>query len=184
MITFANLPDSDTFKSTGIAQHVFVPGAAAPELRELLRDHTSWVTLPPAPTAVASRLPVLLHEIRNVTGWSQRDLAEILHTSHTTVRRLETDGRVTARSRTSAARITPLHGVLTRLVRVAGNPQTLATALLTDDGRGKATDFLRAGQWSRAFTVALDVLNGPPPTMLAPKPDWALRQPATREIRH
>ncbi|WP_165486215.1 helix-turn-helix transcriptional regulator [Frankia sp. Cppng1_Ct_nod] len=86
---------------------------------DLLAECTAWVQLPPAPTKATSRLPTLVREVRRLTGWSQRDLADILGTSHTTVRKLETDGRVTARSRETAARVAPLHGVLSRLARAA-----------------------------------------------------------------
>jgi hypothetical protein len=74
--------------------------------------------------------------------------------------------------------------VLIRLARVAGDPQTLATALVTDTDRGTPGKLLRDGQWSRAFTAAIDILSGPRPAMLAPKPGWAPPRAPTREIRH
>ena len=183
MSTFATLPASSPFDEVGSDESWVKPPARA-ELTELLRAHTAWITLPPPPTVAVSRLPGLVRDIRLLTGWSQRELGEILHTSHTTVRRLETDGRVTARSRQSAARVTPLHGVLSRLAKVARTPERLATALATDSGRGTPAQLLREGQWSRAFTAALDALNGPRPAMLAPHPSWAPPRAATREIRH
>ncbi len=96
---------------------------------------------------------MLRHEIRDLTGWSERELSKVL-----------------GRSRGAAARLVALHGVLARLGRVAGEPQALATALDADDGRGSAVSMLRAQQWSRAFTTALDHLHGPRPAMVVPDP--------------
>jgi len=96
---------------------------------------------------------VLSHEIRDLTGWSEPELSRVL-----------------GRSRGAAARLVALHGVLARLGRVAGEPQALATALDADDGRGSAVSMLRAQQWSRAFTTALDHLHGPRPAMVVPDP--------------
>jgi len=108
---------------------------------------------------------VLRHEIRDVTGWSERELSGVL-----------------GRSRGgAAARLVALHGVLARLGRVAGEPQALATALGTDDGAGAAIGMLRAQQWSRAFTTALDHLHGPRPRMVVPEPGRPLLA-ATRAL--
>jgi len=111
----------------------------------------------PAPT-------VLSHEIRDLTGWSEPELSGVL-----------------GRSRGAAARLVALHGVLARLGRVAGEPQALATALDADDGRGSAVSMLRAQQWSRAFTTALDHLHGPRPRMVVPEPGRPLLA-ATRAL--
>jgi len=94
---------------------------------------------------------VLSHEIRDLTGWSEPELSRVL-----------------GRSRGAAARLVALHGVLLRLGRVADDQQALATALGTDDGAGAAIGMLRAQQWSRAFTTALDHLHGPRPRMAVP----------------
>jgi len=95
---------------------------------------------------------VLRHEIRDLTGWSERELSGVL-----------------GRSRGAAARLVALHGVLARLGGVAGSPQALATVLGADEGTGSAVSMLRAQQWSRAFTTALDHLRGPRPRMVVPE---------------
>jgi len=184
-IAFAGMPGFVAVVPTSPFPQFVVPRMGATEIADLLRQHTAWITLPPAPTTAVSRLPALLRESRSLTGWSRRDLAEILHTSHTTVGRLETDGRVTARSRDSAARVASLHAVLVRLARVASSPGALGAALVTKAGSGPtAAELLREGQWPRAFTVALDVLQGPRPTMLAPAASWTPPAAATRELRY
>jgi transcriptional regulator with XRE-family HTH domain len=183
-IAFASPPGFALMPSSP-AQQFVVPMMSATEIADLLRQYTAWITLPPAPTTAVSRLPGLLRESRSLTGWSGRDLAEILHTSHTTVRRLETGGSVTARSRDTAARVASLHAVLVRLARVASSPGALGAALVTDAGSGSTpAELLREGQWSRAFTAALDVLQGPRPTILSPAAWPAPPMAATRELRY
>lgn len=184
-IALAGTPGFVALMPASPSQPFVVPGTGAAEIADFLRQYTGWIALPPAPTVAVSRLPALLRETRALTGWSQRDLAEILHTSHTTVRRLETDGRVTARSRDTAARAASLHAVLVRLARVASSPGALGAALVTDSLSGAtAAGLLREGQWSRAFTTALDALHGPKHTMLAPVARSAPPMAATRELWH
>jgi len=151
------------------------PGADA------YRDVLAWIVLPTAPTEPPSPVPGLLHEVSAMTGWARRDLAELLRTSHTTVGRLSADGRVTPRTRDVASRLAELHAVLVRLFRVAGGPEPLRQALTRDTANGNATQLLREGDWTAAYTTALDVLRGPRPTMLgASSPPM---QAATRELR-
>jgi len=107
---------------------------------------------------------VLSHEIRDLTGWSEPELSAVAGTEGGDI-----------------ARIAALHGVLSRLSRVAGNPAALVAALGADDGRGSAVEMLRSQLWSRAFLIALDHLNGPRPGMVVPEPGWPLLA-ATREL--
>ncbi len=107
---------------------------------------------------------MLSHEIRDLTGWSEPELSGVL-----------------GRSCGDVDRIAALHGVLLRLGRVADDQQALATALGTDDGAGAAIGMLRAQQWSRAFTTALDHLHGPRPAMVVPEPGRPLLA-ATRAL--
>jgi len=105
----------------------------------------------------------LSHEIRDLTGWTERELSGVLERS------------------CNPARFVALHGVLARLGRVAGDQQALATVLGADDGTGSAIGMLRAQQWSRAFTTALDHLHGPRPEMVVPEPGRELPA-ATRAL--
>lgn len=157
----------------------------AVSIERVFAGSTSWIALPGRPNPVAgsssSRLTRLLTESRTFTGWSQRDLASVLGTSHTTVRRLEADGRVTPRSRDIAARAAQLHGVLARLSPLTTGPEHLATMLATPGPTGTPADLLRAGDWSRAYLLALDLLRPPTDGMLGASPVPML--PATRELR-
>lgn len=159
-----------------------LPAARAQGIQRYLQGYTAWIQLPEAPTEPTSRLPRLLNEARSVTGWSQREIADILGTSHTTIRRLETDGRVTIKSRDVAARAAQLHAVLIRLARIAGSPETLATALATTVDGTTAAVLLREANWSHAFTTALDAVRGPRPGFLG-TPPGSIPADATRELR-
>jgi transcriptional regulator with XRE-family HTH domain len=152
-------------------------------LEAVLEQYTRWVILPERLTTPATAgLPILVRRCRELTGWSIRELASVLGTSHTTIRMFETEGRVTARSRDPASRVRPLLGVLSRLSRVAGHPERLGLALATSLDTGeRPIDLLNQQQWARAFTVALDVLRGPRPDMLVPQDDWDAPL-ATREM--
>lgn len=158
-------------------------GHVGRSLEALVEQYTCWVVLPARVAAPGSTLPRLIRRCRELTGWSGRDLAFVLGTSHTTVRMFEAGGRVTARSREAASRVRPLLGVLSRLERVAGSRERLALALATPLDTGeKAGDLLAQQDWARAFTVGLDVLHGPRTDMLAPQDGWDAPL-ATREMR-
>ena len=148
---------------------------------DIFKDSTAWIVLPAEPAEPVSPLPRLIRETREMTGWAQRDLANVLRTSHTTVRRLETDGRVTTRSRAIATRAAELHAVLVRLARIAGGSEALVVALGQTVRGTTALDLLREGEWSKAYTAALDAVRGPRPAMLGAAN--VPIKPATREIR-
>ncbi|MEW2569105.1 helix-turn-helix transcriptional regulator [Streptomyces sp. NPDC047070] len=128
----------------------------------LLREFTCWVEIPEAPDELVSPMPGMIREIRSWTGWSQRDLGEVLHTSHTTVRKLESDSRVTAKSRPAASLVPALHNLARRLYRAAeGDLDRLSVALATPGPNGlSATQHLVDGAFPRAYSVALEALQG------------------------
>ncbi len=150
-------------------------------LIDIFKTSTAWILLPAEPADPVSPLPRLLQEIRDMTGWAQRDLADVLRTSHTTVGRLGATGRVTARTRATATRAAELHAVLVRLARVATGPEALVVALSRSERGATPLDLLRDGEWSRAYTAALDAIRGPRPAMLGAA--QAPVRAATRELR-
>lgn len=160
----------------------FLARQESPDLEALARQFLSWLVLPEQAAPPEPPLSQRVRRIRAVTDWSYRDLADVIGTSHTTVRMFEANGRVTARSRDAAARIAPLAGVLARLSHVASSPHELALALETPvDSGERAIDALSSADWGRAFIVGLDALRGPRPDMLSPRDDWPIL-PATREM--
>lgn len=152
-----------------------------PPWADVYRDALAWIVLPAASAELPSPVPGLLLEVGAMTGWSRRDLADVLGTSHTTVGRLSANGRVTSRTRNVTSRLAELHAVIVRLFRVAGGQESLRQALTRDTKNGRASQLLREGDWAAAYTTALDVLRSPRPTMLGAS--GYPMQAATRELR-
>jgi DNA-binding XRE family transcriptional regulator len=169
---WGNLLDSTDYPPS---PWLFLPSSSGAPARPL-HDFSSWVTLPSALPSTRSTLPQLIRQIREWTGWSQREMATLLQISHTTVRKLESDGRVTARSRAAATRVAPIHDLVRRAAVVAGfDQQRLATALSTSDERGRRpTDLIAGGHYSLAYVAALRALRGARTAMLAPTGDRAI----------
>jgi transcriptional regulator with XRE-family HTH domain len=144
-------------------------------LEELLATHTAWVQLP-------STHADLLRQVNELTGWSFRDIAELVGTSHTTVGKLANGAAATSRSADAAERIAPLLEVLTRVSRLVAPGRDL-NSVLNELGPGGETprDVLRSGDWSRALLSAMDVINGPRPARPQLRPG-VRRERATREL--
>ncbi|MEV1047670.1 hypothetical protein [Streptomyces sp. NPDC049916] len=136
--------------------------------RNFLSDFTRWVDIPESADEIASPLPQMIREIRSWTGWSQRYLGEVLGTSHTTVRKLETDGTVSPKSRPAATRVPALHNLMRRLYQAAGaNPNRLSVALEIRGNDGQtAIALLISENFPRAYSRALEALHGPREDML------------------
>lgn len=144
-------------------------------LDQLLATHTAWVQLP-------STYADLLRQVYELTGWSFRDIAEVVGTSHTTVGKLANGVVPTSRSASAADRIEPMLDVLTRLSHLVPKGSELAAVLEQPAASGETPrKVLRSGEWSRALLLAMDVINGPRPE----RPQLRLgvrRERATREL--
>lgn len=144
-------------------------------LDELLATHTAWVQLP-------STYADLLRQVNELTGWSFRDIAEVVGTSHTTVGKLANGSVPTSRSADAAERIEPMLDVLTRVSRLVAPGRDLAAVLEEPTADGETPlEVLRSGDWSRALLAAMDVINGPRPAGPRLRPG-VRRERATREL--
>lgn len=144
-------------------------------LDELLAAHTAWVRLP-------STYADLLRQVNELTGWSFRDIAEIVGTSHTTVGKLANGATPTSRSADAAERIAPLLDVLTRVSRLVAAGRDLNAVLGESTPEGETPhEVLRSGDWSRALLTAMDVINGPRPARPQLRPG-ARRERGTQEL--
>jgi transcriptional regulator with XRE-family HTH domain len=145
-------------------------------------EYTAWVRIPYAVPPASSGISVLVRDVRRLTKWSQRDMAGLLGVSHTTIRKLETEGRVTARTREAASKVRSIHGVIVRLAKVARTPEALSVLLASEDAvEGELLGLLRAGEYPKALLLGLRRLNGPRPSMLSLGDDRPML-PATREL--
>jgi transcriptional regulator with XRE-family HTH domain len=159
---------------------------AVPEFDHFVADFTRWVMLPPAAPGLPVPLPGLQEQIRSIremTNWSSRDIGGLIGTSHTTVQKFESTGRISDRSTSAAIKVRPLLTVLRRLRRQVSGPDELVIALVTETGDGlTAKQLLAEGNWSEAYIVGLDAIRGPQPEMRGRRKDVPVLA-ATRELR-
>lgn len=123
----------------------------------------SWrIVLPTSDPLPAPNLQQAVRHLRQWTQWSSRRLAEVLVTSHTTIRAVE-NGRplVGGHSGDLRHRLIEAHEVVKRVFLLADRDPGKAAMVLdtTLPGRRSAVDELRAGEPGRAYIVALDVIR-------------------------
>jgi hypothetical protein len=124
-----------------------------------------WVIVLPVPELHrAPSMQRAVRELRQWTGWSARRVAEVLGTSHTTIRALE-GGRslVEGHSGNLRRRLTDAHDVAERVLVLADRDPERAGMVLgsAPPGRRSAAEELRAGDPGRAYLAAIDVLRPP-----------------------
>lgn len=124
------------------------------------------------PTTVARRAPDvqrMISEVRAWTGWSSRQLARILGTSHTTILNAE-GGRplLALRSGDLRRRIGDVYNVVERVHLLAERDAgTTSQLLAAAPRRGQsAAEALRAGRPEKAYLAAIDALKPRPTGML------------------
>lgn len=140
---------------------VYAPVRAA--ARELRQFFTLWVF--PAPQRPSQLLDPqrLALELHDWTGWSDRTLAQVLGTSHPTVRAL-LEGRGATTSRTAAvrARLRAVHEVVGRVNALAGGSASATGRVLGElplGGTRRPLDYLCAGDMPAAYLAAMDLLR-------------------------
>ena len=137
---------------------------------ERLNTHDTFWTIGDWPIAVPAvvshavpRLQRVIGEIRDRTGWSVRHLAEIVGSSHTTIRNAE-QGRplVSGHSGGLRQRLVETHDLIERIyVLVNRDPERTAIVLATAaTGRRSAVEeLLTTGDPGRAYLAALDAIR-------------------------
>lgn len=124
------------------------------------------------PKLIVHRAPDVQHMLGDIeawTGWSKRQLAGVLGTSHTTVRNAAA-GRplLAARSGDLRRRVANTHNLVGRVFVLAGRDAP-ETARILEASQGEnlaAIDALRATNYEHAYVAALDVLRPRPTGML------------------
>lgn len=120
-----------------------------------------WVRVPklaPRPTPGAQRMT---REIRRVTGWSQRKVAQVLGITHPTVRALE-EGRSGHRDPALFERLVQTHAVIARVHLLLGG-NAVDTGRVLDTAPSNSTDtaaqLLAASRPGASLAAALDVIR-------------------------
>jgi hypothetical protein len=129
-----------------------------------------WVLV--LPTTAVRRAPDvqrMISEVRTWTGWSSRQLARALGTSHTTVLNAEAGRPLLAlRSGDLRRRVGEAHDVVERIHLLADrDADTTARLLAAAPRRGQsAIDALCAGRPEKAYLAAIDALRARPAGMV------------------
>jgi hypothetical protein len=113
-------------------------------------------------------VPDLIRIVRRLveqTGWSNRNLAEVVGTTHPTIKAIKS-GREPERRRDLAEALFNTAEVVEKISRLArGNQATLKTILNTRGSDGETPlQLLAAGGYSKAYLRALDMLTESRPT--------------------
>jgi hypothetical protein len=125
-----------------------------------------WVRLAPwRPSSLldAQRQAI---ELQSWTDWSDRTLAQILGTTHPTVRALlQGRGATTSRTATVRARLREVHELVARIHTLTGSSATVTARALSGLPPGsdqRPIDYLRAGDVGNAYLAALDIVRPTP----------------------
>lgn len=118
--------------------------------------------LPQSPPELFQGIKQIISDLQRWTGWSARHLADVLGTSHTTIRAI-TNGRpiVDGHSGDLRRRIVETHGVVERIYLLAECDSDKVNDLLDTPKPGRKTVAaeLQAGEYARAYLVAIDILR-------------------------
>jgi hypothetical protein len=122
-----------------------------------------------------------LSELKSWTGWSNRTVADIIGTTHPTIRALG-DGRVviSPRNREYRSRLHSVHSVVSRVFMLAGRDRHRTRTLLSDDTTGESPmQLLRNGEVGAAYAMVLEFVNPPRPSLIT---SWSPLSPRGRTI--
>ena len=136
------------------------------------------------PTYVVVDLPDdtrMLSELKGWTGWSNRTVAEVIGTTHPTIRAVS-DGRVVIapRNREYRNRLRAVHSVVSRVFSLAGGNQQRLRLMLTDDTTGEsAMQLLAKGEIGTAYARVLESASPHRPSLVT---SWSPLSPRGRVI--
>lgn len=123
----------------------------------------------------------MVSELKTWMGWSNRTLAEVIGTTHPTIRAVSNGHVVLApRNREYRHRLRSVHAVVFRTLMLAGHDLSRTRALLMDDTSGKsAMQLLAKGEIGAAYAEVLESVSTPRPSLVA---SWSPVSPRGRVI--
>lgn len=151
----------------------------APSPAEQLRYfYDYWVRLVPWRPSSLLDVQRQATELQSWTDWSDRTLAQVLGTTHPTVRALlEGRGATTSRTVTVRARLREVHELVARIHALTGGSAAVTARALSELPPGsdrRPLDYLRVGDLGQAYLTALDIVR-PPRTGGLLSADWPVR---------
>ena len=163
------------FTVDGTVQHALIPPdgtglvialGSEPDqwsVESLGQARSWWVeTPPPARTKPLPAVARAVHDVRRMTGWSNRKLATVAGTSHPTIAAIA-HGRVPSRSPEVAERLLALHDLVFRLWQLVHEDPYLLSRLLDDaqEDEKSAAEYIAEGSSARAYLTAIGKLRKP-----------------------
>lgn len=154
--------------------------SAPPATQELRNFFDFWVRLAPWRSSPLLDAQRQASELQSWTDWSDRTLAQVLGTTHPTVRALlEGRGATTSRTALVRARLREVHEVVARIHALTGGSAAVTARALSELPPGsdrRPLDYLRSGDLGRAYLAALDVVRpAPRDTDGLLSADWSIR---------
>jgi hypothetical protein len=122
----------------------------------------------------------MVADVQTWTGWSNRSLAEVIGTTHPTIKALR-DGHVVVipRNREYRQRLKGAHTIAARVFLLAGRDARRTNSLLSDASGGESPmQHLIRGDVTGAYRTVLDLLQSREPTELIQS--WRTLSPRDR----
>ena len=123
----------------------------------------NWaISIPNVSSEHVQGIDKLVSELQNWTGWSLRRIAELLGTSHTTVRAIANGRRVViGHSGDLEQRLLAVHGVIERLFLLMERDTLSVRSILNRETVDHETvgSKLKSGEYNRAYLIAIDFIR-------------------------
>jgi hypothetical protein len=156
----------DAGLTTGTDEGTVIYPVRSPIAQEFRSFFSTWVLLTPWRPSSILDAQQQARELQGWTDWSDRTLAQVLGTTHPTVRALlEGRGATTSRTTTVRARLREVHEMVARVHALSGGSAVVTArtfAELPPGSNQRPLDYLKAGEVAHAYLAALDILRPAP----------------------
>lgn len=151
-------------------------------VHDIADPYTVPYGLPRPQIAVSPEQSRMIAELQAWTHWSNRTVAQVIGTTHPTVKAIR-DGRLVVGHRNAhyPQRLKAVHQLTARVFLLAGRDPRRAKSLLEDHSGGESPrDYLSRGDIYGANRALFDVLRTSRPTALIP--NWRPLSPRNRTV--
>jgi hypothetical protein len=156
----------DAGLTTGTDEGTVIYPVRLKTAQEFRNFFSLWVLLSPWRPSSMLDAQQQARELQRWTEWSDRTLAQVLGTTHPTVRALlEGRGATSSRTTTVRARLRNVHEMVARVHALSGGSSIVTARTLAELPPGSSErplDYLQAGEIAHAYLAALDILRPAP----------------------
>lgn len=141
------------------AIYAVIESTRLPSQHQIVRNPYDLPYVLPTPEPLSPGESRMATELRAWTGWSDRLLAEVVGTTHPTIRALRSGHIVLSmRNHNYHQRLPAVHAFMSRIYQLAGRSPQRVNALLTDTSLDQAPiERLKAGDVTAAYRTVLDL---------------------------